>query len=120
MAVPAMFKRTKGHKYHAKKKEIDGLLFDSKKEADFYCELKMRKMVGEIKGFELQVPFELQPSFKHNGKTVRNIKYIADFVITYPDGKQVVVDVKGFKTDIYRLKKKLLLYRYPEISFEEH
>lgn len=106
-------------KYHNKKATADGITFDSKKERDYYCELKMLKMAGKIKDFDLQVPFELQPSFKYKGKTIRAIKYIADFVITYPDGKIEVVDTKGYRTKDYLLKRKMLLHKYPDINFKE-
>lgn len=106
-------------KYHNKKVEIDGIVFDSKKEGDYYCNLKILKKAGMVKSFELQVPFELQPKFKHEGKTIRAIKYVADFVVTYPDGRQIVVDTKGFRTKEYLLKRKMLLYKYPDILFEE-
>lgn len=106
-------------KYRAKKTVVDGITFDSKKEADFYCELKMLRMAGEVIDFERQVTFELQPKFKYSGKTERAIKYIADFVVHYKDGRNVVVDVKGDKTDVYRIKRKMLLYKHPDIIFEE-
>lgn len=60
-----------------------------------------------------------QPSFKREGKTVRAIKYVADFVVTLADGTREVVDTKGYKTPEYKLKKKLLLYKYPGIIFKE-
>lgn len=106
-------------KYHAEKTKIDGIQFDSKKEADYYCELKMLKMAGEVKEIDRQVVFELLPSYKRNGKTVRAITYRADFVVTYRDGSKNVIDVKGYQTDVYKLKKKMLLYRYPDINFQE-
>lgn len=106
-------------KYHNKKVEIDGIVFASKKEGDYYCNLKILKKAGMVKSFELQVPFELQPKFKHEGKTIRAIKYVADFVVNYPDGRQIVVDTKGFRTKEYLLKRKMLLYKYPDILFEE-
>ena len=98
---------------------LDGMKFDSRKEANYYAELKMLKMAGEIVDIRCQVPFELQPKFRHNGKAIRAIKYIADFVITYPNGEQKVIDVKGYKTDEYTLKMKMLLYKYPYLDFEE-
>lgn len=106
-------------KYYNKKAEADRIVFDSKKERNYYCELKVLKMAGKIKDFDLQVPFELQPSFKYKGKTIRAIKYIADFVITYPDGKTEVVDTKGYRTKDYLLKRKMLLHKYPDINFKE-
>lgn len=101
------------HKYNAKKTVVDGIAFDSKKEAMRYKELKELQRVGKIDGLELQPRFELQESFKHKGKTIRKIEYVADF--KYLDialGKWVVEDVKGMKTDVYKLKKKLFLHSY--------
>lgn len=109
----------KRSKYNAKKTVVDGITFDSKKEADYYCELKMLKMAGKVKEYELQVPFELLPSFKYKGKTIRGVKYTADFVVKYTDGHTEVVDVKGMRTEAYKLKKKLLLSKNPDINFVE-
>lgn len=106
-------------KYNAQKTTVDGITFDSKKEADYYCELRIMKMAGEVIGFEMQVPYELQPKYQRNGKTVRAIKYVADFVVTYADGHVEVVDVKGVRTKEYRLKRKILEYKYPNILFRE-
>lgn len=109
-------------KYHNKKVECDGIIFDSIKEKNYYCELKILRMAGEVIDFERQVTFELQPKFRHSGKTERAIKYIAyiaDFVIKYKDGRTVVVDTKGFRTKEYLLKRKMLLYKHPNMIFEE-
>ena len=106
-------------KYHNKKVECDGIIFDSAKEKNYYCELKILRMAGEVIDFERQVTFELQPKFRHAGKTERAIKYIADFVVKYKDGRTVVVDVKGFRTKEYLLKRKMLLYKHPDMIFEE-
>lgn len=56
-------------KYHNKKVECDGIIFDSTKEKNYYCELKVLRRAGEVIDFERQVTFELQPKFKHAGKT---------------------------------------------------
>lgn len=107
------------NKYNAKKTTVDGITFDSRKEANYYCELKMLKMAGIVKDFELQVPYELQPKYRHNGKAIRAITYIADFRVTYTDGHVEIVDVKGVRTDAYKLKKRLLLYQHPDMIFKE-
>lgn len=103
-------------KYHNQKTTIDGIVFDSKKEAKRYTVLRSLQEGGYIRGLELQVPFELVP--KGNGE--RAVKYIADFVY-YDIEKQVsiVEDVKGYKTDVYKLKRKLFKWRYPEYTFIE-
>lgn len=109
----------KKHKYNARKTVVDGITFDSKREAEYYCELKLRVRAGEVEWFELQPEFLLQEGFTYRGKRHREIKYIADFKIGYPDGRIEVVDVKGHKTKEYQLKKKLLLAKYPDINFRE-
>ena len=106
-------------KYHNKKVEYDGYTFDSIKEKNYYIKLKLLEKAGKIKELELQKEFELQPSYKLNNKTSRKITYRADFTYkTTEDDKLHVVDVKGFRTDVYRLKKKLFEYKY-RIEIEE-
>lgn len=98
-------------KYHNKKCEYKGLKFDSLKERNHYIVLEHLEKTGQIKDLKRQVKYELQPSFKLNGKTIRAINYIADF--TYlKDGILVVVDTKGFRTKDYLLKKKMFQYKY--------
>lgn len=106
-------------KYHNKKVEYDGYTFDSIREKNYYIKLKLLEKAGKIKELELQKEYELQPSFKLNNKTSRKITYRADFTYkTTEDDKLHVVDVKGFRTDVYRLKKKLFEYKY-RIEIEE-
>ena len=108
----------KKHKYNAKRIEIDGIKFDSKKEAKRYKELRMLEKAGKIKDLTLQPVFLLQEGFYYQGKAIRQITYRADFEYI-ENGKRVVEDVKGFKTDVYKLKKKLFLKKYPDIVFRE-
>ena len=76
-------------KYHNKIAYYDGIAFDSIKERDYYADVLLPlKWAGEIKNIDMQVSFVLQPPFKHGGKTIKGIKYVADFVITYPDGRK--------------------------------
>lgn len=101
---------------------MDGIKFDSKKEAEYYCQLKLLKQAGEIKDYKLQPRYELQPAFEKNGKKYRAITYIADFAIINNDGTTEVVDVKSsktFKTQVYRIKKKMFEYKYPELTIKE-
>lgn len=107
----------RGSKYHAKKTVIDGIEFDSAKEAKRYAKLRDMEEAGKIQGLCLQVPFELLPSFECDGVKYRGMKYIADFVY-YRDGGQVVEDCKGFKTPEYKMKKKLMAY-LNHINIEE-
>lgn len=104
----------KPNKYKNEPIKIDGHKFPSKREANRYSQLSLLQKAGIIRDLNLQTPFELQPSFKHpiTGKTIRAIKYIADF--TYYDantGKYHIEDTKGFHTKEYELKKKMMLYK---------
>lgn len=100
-------------KYHNKKIIVDGIKFDSKKEANRYSELKLLERAKEITELKLQVPFELLSSYEINGKKVRGISYIADFVyIDIRTGKYVVEDTKGYRTEVYKIKKKMFEQKY--------
>lgn len=105
-------------KYGNKKTVIDGITFDSKKESERYLMLKDMLKNKEIEDLQLQPKFLLQDSFKYNGKTEKKIYYIADFSYKR-EGKLVVEDVKGKKTDVYKIKRKLFLYKYTDIDFRE-
>lgn len=95
-------------KYRNTKVSVDGILFDSAKEARRYTELKLLQRGGYISDLRLQVPFVLIPSQRKDGKLIeRKCSYIADFVYT-ENGEQVVEDVKGVRTEVYRLKRKLM------------
>lgn len=100
-------------KYNSTKIKVDNIEFDSKKEANYYLKLKMLLKSGEIKDLELQKEYILQDSFKINKKTRRKITYKPDFsYISTSDNKLHIVDVKGFKTEVYKLKKKLFEYKF--------
>ena len=102
-------------KYGARKTEVDGITFDSMREAERYCELKMLLKAGKISGLILQPKFRLQEGFRVNGKTERAITYIGDFMYE-ENGHRVVEDVKGFETKEFRIKRKLFLYRNRDIE----
>ena len=101
------------NKYKNQKVSIRGETFDSTKEYEYYLILKDREKHGEILDLQRQVPIEIQPGFiMPDGKKVRPINYVADFI--YTDSKTLerhVIDVKGFRTEVYSLKKKLLAYQ---------
>lgn len=117
-------------KYKAKKTEVDGIIFDSKKEANYYIKLKAMEQAGEISELDLQKPFELipvqrePPTYTKRGKEKpgkvieRKSSYIADFYYKDKDGVFHCVDTKGFKTADYKLKKKMMLY-FHGIRIEE-
>ncbi|MTI49471.1 MAG: DUF1064 domain-containing protein [Firmicutes bacterium] len=107
------------NKFRAKKTTVDGITFDSKKEANRYCELKLLLKANEIKDLELQPKFVLQDKFKKNGKTHRAISYVADFrYIDCTTGETVVEDVKGMETKVFKIKKKLFEYKYSNLTLK--
>lgn len=107
-------------KYHNKKTKLEGIVFDSKLEAKRYSELKLLERANEIEDLILQPSFELQPSFKKNGKTFRAITYKGDFsYIDKRTGKKIVEDTKGFRTKDYILKNKIFEYKFPELTIKE-
>ena len=91
------------------------MTFDSKKERDYYVILEMMLKNNQITDLKTQVKFELQPSFKFKEKTIRAINYIADFTYV-KDGKLIIVDTKGYRTEVYKLKKKMMQYRGYDIE----
>lgn len=105
-------------KYRAKKTEIDGIKFDSKKEAKRYIALRELEKQGNIEKLMLQPRFLLQEGFRKNGKVYRKIEYVADFMYEQ-DGKLIIEDVKGIKTDVYKLKQKLFEKRYQDLTIKE-
>jgi hypothetical protein len=101
------------NKYHSKKVECDGIVFDSKKEAKRYRELKLLEKAGQIRGLRLQVPFVLIPAQRDaSGKVIeRAVTYRADFVYTNLCPYETVIeDTKGIKTKEYIIKRKLMMY----------
>lgn len=133
----ARYKKSKSEgKYAHTKTEVDGIVFDSKMEADFYKHLKALQEEGSVTHFETQPEYVLQEKFilvdgerfkgshplfnkmkkKHNAKTYAAIKYRSDFLVTFADGEQMVIDVKGVETPEFKIKKKMFMYKYPELE----
>lgn len=95
------------HKFKAKPTETNGIKFSSKKEANRYNILKLLQKSGDILFFLRQVPFHLPGG----------VKYVCDFLIFWANGNVTIEDVKGFKTESYKAKKKMVEALYPiEIS----
>lgn len=105
--------KPKRNKYANTETEVDGIRFDSTKEANRYVKLKMMVKAGLIGMLQLQVDFELNPGGTHS------LKYIADFVyIDQRTGDSIVEDAKGFRTKEYRKKKRLMKKIY-QIEIKE-
>ena len=101
-------------KYGAQKTEVDGITFASKHEAHRYVELKYMERAHLISGLQLQRRYTLIGAQKDkSGKVIeRPVSYVADFVYKNEKGETVVEDAKGMKTDVYKIKRKLMLSIY--------
>jgi len=143
--IPMIWQKSGPRVRNAKKTtlEVDGKphTFPSQAEALRYLELKRLKDAGIVKEIELQPVFELQPAYwkccesvwsvpdwketpalcPFCGKKMPKIRarvYRADFRVTYADGHQEIEDVKGMETEMFRFKRDLFEYRYPELSIK--
>lgn len=91
-----------GNKYHSKSTQVEGITYHSKLEAGYADELRIRLMAKDIAGWERQVKIDLTV----NGYHITN--YYIDFVITNNDGSKEWVEVKGFETEVWKIKWRLL------------
>jgi hypothetical protein len=123
-------------KFHNKKTVIDGITFDSQAEARYFLQLKTLMRAGEVTKIEPHPKFELLPTYwkccgevstntasKHicpycdqKVPAVKAITYSADFRITWVNGTQTIVDVKGVSTETFLLKKRLFEYKFPNLT----
>jgi hypothetical protein len=113
ISKPKTVKKSRS-KYNAQKIWVDGILFDSKAEADYYCQLKLLLRAGEITGFCRQARFLITEGV--NGE--RGTEYVTDFIIFYPNGNYQIVDVKGKETDVFKIKEKAFREKYPKLKIE--
>lgn len=91
------------HKFFAEPTELDGIRFDSKKEAKYYQQLKLRVKAGEVLFFLRQTPFHLPGG----------VTYRVDFQEFHADGTVHFTDVKGMQTKDFIMKKKMVEDLYP-------
>ena len=92
-----------GNKYKSRSVVIDSIIFQSQKEANYYCRLKMLVTTGDVLYFLRQVPFHLPG----------NVTYRVDFMEVHPDGSVHYIDVKGFETKAFKRNKKQVEALYP-------
>jgi len=110
--APALRNPGAKSKYRSVKTECDGIIFDSKREAAYYADLMLQIKAGTVKSVERQVNFSLDV----NG--VHVCTYRLDFLVTMADGTMRYVEVKGYKTPAYKIKRKLVEALYA-IKVEE-
>ena len=107
-----LVKQKKKPKYHNIKTVVDGIKFDSKREAERWCYLQMLESKNEISNLKRQVSFELFPSQRIEGKVVeRAWTYMADFTYN-KNGELIIEDSKGVRTADYIGKRKAMLFLY--------
>lgn len=117
------YRRKNGNKYNNKKVEVDGIIFDSKREAERYQELSLLEKAGVIRDLQRQVKYILIPAQREpdiigkrggikSGRVIeKECSYVADFVYFDKEKQEnVVEDTKGFRTKDYTIKCKLMLY----------
>lgn len=92
------------HKFRNVPTEVDGIKFSSKKESHYWQALQLAKKTGDLLFALRQVPFHINPG---------GVRYVVDFVEFWADGEVKFTDVKGFRTQSYILKKKLVEAQYP-------
>ena len=97
------------HKYHAKPSVNNGIRFDSKKEAERYNTLELLRSAGEVLIFLRQVPFHLPGG----------VRYVCDFMVFWADGSVTFEDVKGFRTESYKAKRRMVEDIYAPITITE-
>jgi hypothetical protein len=97
------------HKYKAKAVKVNDIHFSSTAEAKRYKELEALKNNGEVLFFLRQTPFHLPAK----------VKYVCDFTVFWKDGNVTFEDVKGFKTDLYKVKKKMVEELYAPLEIKE-
>ena len=114
---PGDYAKKRKSKYNNSRSELDGYTFDSRAEMRRYTQLKLLQFNGQIDKLEVHPRFEVIPAMKINGKRERAIFYEADFAY-YEEGRWVVEDVKGYVTDVFRLKRRLFVLRHPEALFK--
>ena len=111
MKRPFNILKRKPSKYKNKVAETGGKIYDSKMEARYAEQLEWRKKAGEIKEIIPQFCLRLDVDGHHI------CKYYVDFKVVYPDGRVEFHEVKGFSTDVFRLKWKLACAIYGEENF---
>lgn len=118
------------NKYHSRKTVVDGITFDSGREAERYSQLRLLEKAGKISWLKLQVKFELLPAqYEYTSEIIKRgpnkgqpkrgkciekaITYIADFVYC-ENGAMIVEDAKGCRTKDYIIKRKLFRWKFGE------
>jgi len=103
-------------KYHNIHITADGYRFDSVAEYRHYMDLCLRQQAGDISDLTVHPRYTIVDAFIYDNKRERAVEYEADFSYV-ENGREVVEDVKGAETDVFKIKRKLFLLRYPDLDF---
>jgi len=106
------YRRSSNNKFNAKKTVFNDRIYDSKAEAELAMYLFSLQKAGKIDTIEPQVTFQLRGG---GGQPIA--KHIVDFFVGYKDGHKEVFECKGMETPAYKLKRKLFIDNYPEITY---
>lgn len=104
------------NKYNNTKVEYNGVVYASKKEAEKAMEITMLHKAGEIIDWKPHPAYIVIPRFTKDGKIYRPTRYIADFWVKWKDGREEIIDIKGFPTEAFKIKAKLFNSRYPKLK----
>lgn len=114
IVTPERQEKAKRSKYNAKILRVDGMVFRSQLEANYYQDLKIMQRTGEITGFCMQPEFLLMEGTDAD----RAIRYKADFIVFYPDGRSQIIDTKGYETSEFKRTKKMFRLNYPHLELK--
>lgn len=98
------------NKYGAKRTEYNGRFYMSKKEANYAKHLEYLKHAHDLKDRVIEIQYQVPFQIVMNKKNI--CKYVCDFIVFWGDGRKTIIDVKGMRTSIYILKKKLVEAQY--------
>jgi hypothetical protein len=104
------------NKYNANRTEYNGVMYASKREATKAQELDLLKKAGEVLEWVPHPIYYVLPRFYKFKKKYQGIKYIPDFWIKWKDGREELIDIKGFATPLFKIKEKMFNYRFPDLK----
>lgn len=108
-------------KFHASKETVNGVDFDSRMEADYYTSILLpRATRGEIRGLSIHPTYTLLPDFVYDGKSIKGLRYSADFsFIDNATNRENVIEIKGVEDKSFIMRKKIFLYQHRKIEYHE-
>ncbi len=112
MAIVITYPAKRKNKFGAKRTEYNGVMYDSLREAWYARELDLRRKAKN--DYDRVVKVVRQPRFPIMINDKKICEYVADFAVSYADGREEIIEVKGYETPVWRLKKKMFEAAYPD------